>query len=316
MQYSDDYLREYLPRENPPIQLVPGRVIAEMERRGERTRREDRGLIDRSRLWTYAMFSELALGQVRLRSVVGWWPRADGVVHAELTIGLYDAQAEKAGFGFCVNVLASDRAPFDIVGEIEFVRLGQSFPFATRATATELHTATNPSNATAACWAKTNSKGQWGIITAAHAVNGVAPGHGVAMDDGSTGILEPHFYQPIDAAMILSPKPFGPLSPLPIVNFPTTGDAVTITARSGSLSRSVISVGNPSGFYQTRSFALLFFLDNPGVGGDSGALIQLATGEACGIYCGAEPVPGTSGKTGRALNFAQAMFALDATAYL
>lgn len=314
MQYSDDYLREFLPRENPPFELVPIDVIREMESRPERYRGEG-GLADRSRLWTYAMFSEMALGQVRVHGFRSWRSRS-ATFHPDVAIGLFDHTTEQPGFGLSVNSVPFEGSGFQIVGDVEFTRLRHVFPFALRATVSELHGPVNPGNATAACWAKCNQKGSWGIVTAAHAVGAASGGQTIVLDDGSTGIAEAHFFQPVDAAMVLTAAPLPLPAPLPIINFPATGDAVQVLARSGLQSRSVVSVCNPQGFYRTRSFPVLFFLDNPCVAGDSGSLVRFPTGEACGIYCGSEPAPDTGGVTGRALNFAQAMFALDVTPYL
>ncbi len=96
---------------------------------------------------------------------------------------------------------------------------------------------------------------------------------------------------------------------------PTSTREIVAWIERGALSRTVASACNSLGLYRTRLHPVLFFLDRPCVPGDSGALVRLTSGEAAGLYTGAQPLPATGGNSGRVLNFAQAMFALDTTAY-
>lgn len=322
MDYSDDYLRARLPREDPPAELVPADVDREIAAWIERGELADAALVARSVRWTYAIFSELALGNYRLGRKLPPWDSflalasmASPVV-PRITVGLYDPAAEMPGFGLAVNVPEWDGPPFLVLDDLFFPRLGRRFPLALRQVVTELHAAPNPANATAACWARCNLAGDWGIVTAGHAVCSSQPGFSVPLATGGTGRLARSFWQPVDAAFVLTDPPQVPPSPLALCHFPAAGLPVAVETRSGSLSRTVASACNSLGFYRTRLYPVLFFLDKPCVPGDSGALVRLTSGEAAGLYSGAQPSPVTGGNSGRVLNFAQAMFALDTTAYL
>jgi len=138
----------------------------------------------------------------------------------------------------------------------------------------------------------------------------------VPLSDGSTGLSHRSFWQPIDAAFVVTVAPCIQPSPLAIHNFPAAGIPVDVECRSSTQRRRVASACNSLGFYKTRTFPVLFFMDNPCNPGDSGALVRLPRGAAIGIYNGSEPSPDTGATSGRVLNFAQAMFALDTTPYL
>ena len=166
MEYSDQYLREQLPPENPRPELVPGDVSHEIATYIERGDFGDPGLLTLSVRWTYAIFFELGLGNYRWRGhrrpweLFEWGFLADGLLRS-VSIGLYDPDREEKGFGLAINVPGWDGPSFYIVASIYFPRLGQSFPLAIRTTETELHAAPNPVNATTACWAQCNGSNNW-----------------------------------------------------------------------------------------------------------------------------------------------------------
>ncbi|MCF3639789.1 hypothetical protein LXM94_07375 [Rhizobium sp. TRM95111] len=320
MEYSDAYLREQLPKENPSSEYVPPDVEREIVSWREKGEFDDPELLARSVRWTYAIFSEFSLGNYRYTEGkgLGFFPWGPCVLpyDQQVTVGLYDKDKERAGFGLALNVPQGVGPPFYIADYIEFPRLQQRFPFAVRQVTTELHSPPNPVNATTTCWAKCNSSGKWGLITAGHAVGTNLVGLSVPLDDGSMALSHKSFWQPIDAAFILSAAPTEPVSSLKIINFPASGLPVNVVCKGNKQSRTVASACNSQGFYQTRLFPVLFFLNQPCSPGDSGALVQLNTGEACGIYNGSQPSPDTGGTSGRVLNFAQAMFALDTSGFL
>lgn len=127
MEHSDAYLREYLPRENPPMELVPGDVIDEVERWSDFIG-EDRGLIARSTFWTYAIFSELGLGRYRSEGFYGrFWrdslrftPAREDFNMKRISFGLFDKGREEAGIGFTINVPQWDGPEFEIIGRLSF----------------------------------------------------------------------------------------------------------------------------------------------------------------------------------------------------
>jgi hypothetical protein len=318
LEYSDGYLREMLPPGYPPPQYVPGEVVREIESRAARERRDDEGLVARSVLWTYAIFSELALGNFEWNFFREPWPFMGlfdpTMAMPRVTVGLYDPKAEQAGFGLCINLPRWDGPPFYVAGQFAFPRLERRFPIAFRSVTTELHTAPNPAVATTTCWAQDRVSGNWGIVTAGHAVGSV-PGVSIPLDNGSAGISSTCYYQPIDAAFVLTSAPAVLPAPLPVALFPAAGTPVEVETQSGPQSRTVASAANSQGFYKTRLFPILFYLDKPFGHGDSGSLIRLVSGEACGIYNGAQPSPQSGGTSGLALHFGQAMFALDTIPY-
>lgn len=324
MEYSDGYLREQLPKEGPPENYVPQVVVEEVARWREHGKFEDPALLSRSAFWTYAIFSELALGNFRVgRGPFGPYPFepyplslwSDLAYRAQVSVGLFDRE-ESSGFGLLINVPAWDGPTFLQTNDIEFPRLKRRFPLAIRQTQTELHAAPNPTNATTACWAKCNGSQTWGIITAGHAVGGNRPGAAIPLDDGNTGSLARCFWQPIDAAFVHTGPPVTAPAKLPIVAFPAAGLPMTVECKTKREHRNVVRACNSMGFYQTPSYPILYYLDRPCVRGDSGALVRMVSGEAAGIYEGAQPAPDTGTTIGRVLNFAQAMYVLNTTAYL
>lgn len=324
MEYSDAYLREYLPSENPPIDLVPGDVIGEVERWGNLVG-EDRGLIARSTFWTYAIFSELGLGRYRFDRFLDrfwrdgpWFTQAGtNVGMKQVSFGLFDADREQAGIGFTINVPQWDGPEFVIIDRLSFPLLGHvTFPFAIRQTEVEHHVA-HPLGATSACWAQCRTTSLWGVLTAGHAVNGNRPGRAVPMASGSTAPLGRSYFQPVDAAFVLTPAPGHKPPQLPVLSFASMGLPVIVECQSGPASRTVVDVQNNCGILNTREVGVTLCLDQPVSKGDSGALIRAANGDAVGLYRGSMKVPGApTGFCGLAQNFEQAILALDVLPYL
>lgn len=325
MEYSDAYLREFLPRENPPMELVPGDVVDEVERWGDSIG-EDRGLISRSTFWTYAIFSEMSLNRYQhTRFDDPFWTRygATGMVGpfvnaniASISFGLFD-QSREQGIGFTINVPVWDGPEFYVIDHLYFPRLaGTHFPVALRQAEIEHHVA-HPSGATSACWAKCRKTSHWGVITAGHAVNSNRPGRQVPMASGSIAQLGRSYFQPVDAAFVMTPAPNYNAMPLQVLSFASMGLPVSIECQSGPIPRTVVDVQFNCGVVDTRALGVTLCLDQPATKGDSGALIRTANGEAVGLYRGSMKVPSApTGFCGLAQNFEQAILALDVLPYL
>ncbi|VVT00539.1 hypothetical protein [Erythrobacter sp. EC-HK427] len=205
--------------------------------------------------------------------------------------------------------LVIDRLSFPLLGDI-------AFPFAIRQTEIEHHVA-HPIGATSACWAQCRTTSLWGVLTAGHAVNGNRPGRAVPMASGNTASLCRSYFQPVDAAFVLTPAPGHKPTPLPILSFASMGLPVVVDCQSGSVSRTVVKVQNNCGVLNTREVGVTLCLDQPASEGDSGALIRVANGDAVGLYGGLMKAPSTpTDLRGLAQNFEQAILALDVLPYL
>ncbi|ABC23837.1 hypothetical protein [Rhodospirillum rubrum] len=318
MDYSARYLREFLPPGEPPAGAVPPEVAEEVLAWSGPPGAGDTDDAARATRWTYALFQEIALSQIHL-SAVDDWLAGLGVTApgAPLTIGLYDPDTERPGFGLCLRLPSSELPDFRVVSGVTFLRLGVSLPLALRQTAMEDHAPPHPQGATSACWAQCANTGLWGVLTAGHAIGGTRPGRAVPLAGGGQGRLVRSFHPPIDAAFVRTNAPTIPPPPLAIRRFPAAGQAVTIEAQSGAQSRTVIEAMDALGIVNTRSFAVLMFTDKPCAAGDSGALVRAAGGEAVGLYLGSALSPRTPNQpAGRVLNFEQATLALDITPHL
>ncbi|MBS0520291.1 MAG: hypothetical protein JSR90_16465 [Proteobacteria bacterium] len=312
MDYSDGYLRSVLPPEDPPRQFVPPAVEAEIASWIEGRSYEDAALVARSTRWTYALFQELQLGQA-----VTDGPFRFGSHHwAELTIGLYDRQTEKEGFGLALPVTPSARPAFEPVGEVAFPRLGRSFPLAFRQARIDEHAPPHPVGATAASWAQCNQTAAWGLLTAGHAVATAQPGQGVPLASRHAGTLGRSAYPIVDAAFVtVTPGPAAPAA-MNVLRFPAAGQHAVVERQAGPAQRTVVSAMNTLGNANTRAFRILFLTDTPCAPGDSGALVRTPQGAAMGIYTGSFANPTSpGGLAGLNQNFEQAVLALDVTAY-
>ena len=323
MEYSDTYLRDLLPRESPPYELIPGDVVDEVERWGD-FMGEDRDLLSRSTFWTYAIFSELELGRYRsemfyerfLRDFP-WAPLVRSLDLERISFGLFDKETEANGLGLIIDAPRWPGPEFVIVDEISFPYLHEAkFPLAIRQSEIGLHV-DHPSGSTSACWAQCKTTSLWGVLTAGHAIGGNRPGRPVAMASGNMATLGRSYFQPVDAAFVITPEPNHKLASLPVLSFGAMGMPVTIDCQSGPVSRTIVEVQNNCGQLNTRQVGICLYLDRPVAKGDSGALIRVRSGEAVGIYRGSLKAPSaTSGLRGLAQNFEQAIFALDVFPYV
>lgn len=306
------------------MELVPGDVIDEVERWGDFIR-DDRELIARSTFWTYAIFSELGLGRYRSESLSRrfrrnrpWFTLSSADFNMKrVSFGLFDKDHEQAGIGFTIDAPEWDGPEFEIIDRLSFPRLGGvTFPFAIRQTEIEHHVA-HPRGATSACWAQCINTAHWGVLTAGHAVNGNRPGRAVAMASGSIASLGRSYFQPVDAAFLLTPEPGHKPSPLPVLSFASMGLPVIAECQAGPIPRTVVEVQNNCGVLDTREIGVTLCVDKPFSKGDSGALIRVETGHAVGLYRGSMKVPNApTGFRGLAQNFEQAILALDILPYL
>ena len=312
MQYSDSLLREFLPRHEPPKECIPPEVADQIARlRDEKATAQDPALLEHSTRWTYAIFNELARGDVRGLRL--WWP-PDYWPH--IAVGLFDPVSEKAGFGLVYHVIGPDGPDFDIIATLEFPRLKAAFPLGRSHIRVELHQPPHPANATATAWARHNTSRIWGFITAGHAVAPRRPGMPVPLANGGTGQLLGHYHPPIDAAFVQSNPPGGHYQHLPMLSYPAAGQPVTVECQSGTQQRTIFRVMDALGVINTRYLGIYMFLDLPCQIGDSGALVITPAGEAVGIYCGSMPNTQTpTGIAGIAQHFEQATLALDIMAY-
>jgi hypothetical protein len=137
------------------------------------------------------------------------------------------------------------------------------------------------------------------------------------MASGNTASLGRSYFQPVDAAFVLTPAPGQKPTPLPVLSFASMGLPVIVDCQSGSVSRTVVDVQNNCGVVNTRELGVTLCLDQPVSMGDSGALIRVANGDAVGIYRGSMKAPSApTGSRGLAQNFEQAILALDVLPYL
>ncbi|WP_448229857.1 hypothetical protein [Pseudoxanthomonas mexicana] len=321
MRYSDEYLREFLPREDPPERYVPVDVREEIAGWIERDEIEDRSLVSRSTKWTYALINELQLYQFRIVGPYApifhhFYPNTPPPV---LSIGLFDSETEPGGFGFAVHIpeITGLFARGEIIAYLEFPRLRARFPLILREVSYEDHALDHPINATASSWARCNETNHWGILTAGHIAPIAQPGQKVPLASGNHGVLARSYHPPIDAAFIQTAPPPDQVSQLPIRCFPASGQPVIAELKTGAASRSVVYVDSFMQVVKTRTYPVQLYLDQPFQPGDSGALIRTTGGEAVGIYLGSVKSPVVlTARAGRALNFKQAVFALKVTPYL
>jgi hypothetical protein len=131
MEYSDEYLRQQLPNEDPPSEFVPGDVNREIASGlSVSTARTEICWREVFR-WTYAIFSELGLGNFRSQGFLRppwadpsfYWSWS-GTWHSEMIVGLWDEKTEAPGFGLSVNIPRHRGfPPFYVVDILEFPRL-------------------------------------------------------------------------------------------------------------------------------------------------------------------------------------------------
>lgn len=321
MHYSVDYLQDVLPEQDPPSEFIPGAVHEEISGWLERGEIEDRELVARSTRWTYALFSEVSLYQYRVsitdRPILPLlhprsWLNA-------LSIGLFDPEFEFRAFGFIIHVPATEyELPREIAAAwFDFPRLKKSFPVIFREVAYDEHALAHPMHATSASWAQCDLTGAWGVLTAGHIAPGARPGTRIPLACGNRGVLGRSYHPPLDAAFVQTAPPDKPPSQIPIRRFPAAGQPVVGVLKTLREPRTVVHVDSFMQVVNTWAYPVQLFLDKPFKPGDSGALIQTTSGEAVGLYLGSVQSPVVKGlEAGRALNFEQAVLALEVTPYL
>lgn len=315
MEYSRGYLERVLPEGNPSEGAVPPPVLEELGARRNRAEEAWDPLLERSTRWTFAILGELVTGNYGYTES---WLLEPGWPFFALpwitSVGLFDPVTEFDEFGLIVQVPKTvEKTPVP-QGFVEFPRLNRRLPLIIRRAMYVEHAPPHPTGGTSAAWAKCNSTGVTGVITAGHVVRGLAPGASVSLSSGSNGTLQTSAYPVVDAAFIKTSGLPGP--PLPIVRFPAAGLPVVVDCKSGPQSRTVVASMNPLGVTSTMLYRILFHTDSPCSPGDSGALVRTGHGEAVGIYSGSlatTAVPG--GVAGFNQNFEQAAYAVDVTAH-
>lgn len=348
MEYSPAVLRESLLNLDLPPEsardLVDERVLMELDTRFGDAGLERlsaalegdlfdgnvfdyRDLITASMLATYSALGEIARGNVQVERLdfgrrrirlpvarIDWW------VMRRATVGLLEPGVDADGRRFGVTVDLPNYFPpiHPATGTLFFPRLRRSLPLLITRAQVELHESLHPANATRSCFGVRN--GAVGVVTAGHAVEGLASEEAVPLDAGRTGILLHSGYRPIDAAFIGISEPTPALAPLPTLRFVTAGDELMVCTRRSAVRRTVVDAGLTQLDPRFRDYPLNFLMDEPLQPGDSGSLVTLLSREAVGIYVGAQwrllpsgrSGDGTSERTpaGLVQNFAQAMYAL------
>ncbi len=180
------------------------------------------------------------------------------------------------------------------------------------------HALPNPVNATAGCWAESGnslSHGQEGILTAKHAVKGLARGATVALDDGSNGTLTDFGRGQVDAALVFVAAGLpSTRTRINVLINPVDGDTahfdgVKTQGVSGQITKSFYFPDNSDSYDSMR-----VYLDVHGQQGDSGALVyDSASGDGVALYTSEFA---TGGKIlGRCQYLKQATDLLDLTLY-
>lgn len=309
MQFSLPYLREILPREDPPLELVPPEVLKFLESEGRKEDDEDGALIRRSALWTYSIFSEFRGGNFSLldpSSLLIGYVQCEyyGPFRSGFSIGAFDQEYEGSAFGLIFVSAIARRS--QIIGEIEFPRLSRSFKVTARALVEDYHSAPSFSNATSTCWASENvSPGRWGFLTCRHAFAGVQAGAVVPLNGGGSATLVCKAPATIDAAFLETTKPTLSTNGLHLLRFPTAGQAVDVRTTGGSQNRSVVSVTDTLGVINDPLHPVKVYIDQPCLPGDSGPLIQDSNGLGVAIYSGELTNATIAGRTGQTVGFAQ-----------
>lgn len=153
------------------------------------------------------------------------------------------------------------------------------------------HAPPNVDGATSACWARSNkflANGDEGVLTAKHAVRGLARGDPVDLDDGDTGTLTDYSDGNVDAALVATDSFPTRTTARDIVDEPINGDdayfdgAETGSTITGQIMSTWYFPDNPDPYNPMR-----IFLDEHGKEGDSGALVcDKTSGDALALYVG------------------------------
>lgn len=314
MEYSDNYLRDVLPHRDPPREYVPSGVEEEISSWGELGRDRNRALIARSTRWTYAIKNELRLNQVSI-GFPDFYPLFYELVFYDSMVGLFDFKTEIPGFGL-IHHIPNINFPRRSLDEVYFPRLDARFSLLLRQASYVDHGIYHPKNGTSTSWAKCNSSDMWGIITAGHVMNGLEIGDQVSLEKSQTGLLASNSHPFVDCAFIETAKPKDSLALLTTLRFPATGYPVVVECKTGPVRRTVVAVETNMGVIDIRSYGIKVFLNDALKMGDSGAIVTTEDSRAVAIYLGSLTTPEVpTGIAGRALNFEQAIFNLNVTAY-
>jgi hypothetical protein len=186
---------------------------------------------------------------------------------------------------------------------------------AVRMAAADIHHAPDPVGATATSWASRRGEDDVRhIVTAKHAVVGLARGQAVAFAGGGFGTLVDFCDGSVDAALVTPPASPPPVVQLVINPDPPIGLDMNFTGamsrkKSGTITKTWLFPNDPDPYDAQR-----VHFDVTGAPGDSGALVRLtATGEAIGIYTGIKT--GRSSQSGMSQGIRQAAELLDIEMY-
>lgn len=308
MRFSVEELREILPEGLPPREAVPDAVIAAY---ATIDAGEDNDLLRRSAFWTYAIFAALPRSGWTFTPTRDMPPilaigfEADGVRPSPLlSVGALDPEYEAKGFGIILtSPLASESL---VLGTMMLPDLGGvRFPVALRALAEDPHAPPALANATTTCWAEDRlSPGHWGFVTCSHALTGIRTGARVPLVGGGLGTVVRMGWPLIDAAFVETSPPTGPINPLPVIRFPTTGLALSIHFGGGQTGALVVGVTNTLGVIGDPHHPIKIYTDKHGQPGDSGSLIT-SGGDGVGIYCGALSGATVRRRSAQTVGFAQ-----------
>ncbi|MFV0645224.1 MAG: hypothetical protein ACK5NN_12120 [Sphingomonadaceae bacterium] len=175
---------------------------------------------------------------------------------------------------------------------------------------------------TVACWAKSNKTNiapSEGILTANHVVEAEKIGQSVSCTLPGVWHLADRGGCKIDAALVVNNQQGIPATcaPLNVERLPIAGTDVEFT---GAQSSQPISAKVTHSFVHpsllTTRHPMRIFLDDYGLGGDSGALVEMASnGNGAGIYMGRNPIDGGHDYEGVAQALAQAVHQLMLSVY-
>jgi hypothetical protein len=209
-----------------------------------------------------------------------------------LAIGFLDPEYETDDFGvilFAAFALSDNRERRPDIPSAICIG-NRSFPIVTRRIIEFAQGAPpNPLGGTGACFAISKAGSQPigpGILTAKHVVGDVL-GASVALSCGHTGSVGDVGPDGIDAAIVISPclknkghqmQPRQLIAPYTDVDF--SGARSTVSTK-------VTAVTDTKGILNSSALPSRIFLAQPGVGGDSGALVaESRSGTPIGIYMG------------------------------
>jgi hypothetical protein len=316
MEISRGYVEDAIPREDPPIDGIPGDVM-------EAAFRFENPVFRRSLLWTTAIFQELREGRGTLDfdsspflpSSMDFWPRilaGEAIsrllfLAGRVSVGLLDSEYERASFGLAIHFQGPSPAA-GIIGEIYFGRLDMRLPVAFRPSFEEHHGSPliAPITGQSACWAEETTSGTMGVLTAKHCTNSVKVGGAIALSPSGKGTVISKGAYVIDAALI-DPGVGYPTRrySLRTLTYPAAGLPVKIHAPTGAIGATIASVTETHGVIDDHLHPIKVYLDRHAAPGDSGCLISTTANEAVAIYSGMQSNATYKGKSGVTLGHGQ-----------